>query len=111
MTRICPIHGLWRVSETQKRCPACSKQRAREYDKSYRNKEASKFYHSRAWKKVRDLQLAQSPLCEWCGEIATIADHRIPISQGGAKLDRSNLQSLCHACHNIKTAEDLKNEK
>jgi len=106
--KLCPIHGLWEVTTTQKRCPACTSNRSREYDKNYRNKESSKFYHSKSWKQVRILQLMEFPICKRCPALATIADHKTPIDKGGPKLDRDNLQSLCHACHNIKTAEDKK---
>lgn len=31
-------------------------------------------------------------------------DHVVPVARGGAELDASNLQSLCHPCHSRKTA-------
>ncbi|HEH4047605.1 TPA: HNH endonuclease, partial [Campylobacter jejuni] len=37
-----------------------------------------------------------------------IVDHIIPIKQGGKKLSEENLQSLCLACHNEKTKNELK---
>ncbi len=35
---------------------------------------------------------------------AQVTDHVIELENGGAKLDDSNLQSLCISCHNTKTA-------
>lgn len=34
---------------------------------------------------------------------ADVVDHIVPIKKGGAELDESNLQPLCHSCHNKKT--------
>lgn len=33
-------------------------------------------------------------------------DHITPLSQGGKRLDPANVQPLCHACHNRKTASE-----
>lgn len=33
-------------------------------------------------------------------------DHIIALSLGGSMWDESNLQTLCHGCHRIKTKED-----
>jgi hypothetical protein len=41
-----------------------------------------------------------------CDERATHDDHPIPVSQGGAKLDSANLQSLCKKCHGRKTTAE-----
>lgn len=35
-----------------------------------------------------------------------IVDHIIPIEQGGKRLAKDNVQSLCQTCHNQKTAKD-----
>lgn len=103
--RICNIHGLWEKNSPKDRCPKCKKSSTREYDKNYRNQEASKFYHSREWKRVRGLQLKKYPLCIECNHPAKIVDHIIEIEDGGAKLSLYNLQSMCISCHNAKTAE------
>lgn len=68
----------------------------------------TKFYQSTAWRKLRNLKLEQSPLCEECQRrgittLAQVVDHIVPINRGGAKLDIANLQSLCHPCHNRKS--------
>jgi hypothetical protein len=31
-------------------------------------------------------------------------DHKVPLSEGGARLDPDNVQWLCRKCHNRKTA-------
>ncbi len=103
--RLCNIHGLWTKTEKQARCPKCKITSTREYDKKYRNQEASKFYHSREWKRVRGLQLSKYPLCVECNRPAKIVDHIVEIEDGGAKLSLSNLQSMCISCHNAKTTE------
>ena len=66
------------------------------------------FYHSAEWKKVRDLQLMQHPICQECERLgrvtpATVVDH---INEGGDRLDQRNLQSLCETCHNRKSARE-----
>lgn len=81
---------------------------AREYDQSRRDQEMRGFYISTAWRKLRELKLKQSPVCEECyrrGCIskAIIADHIQPAREYPSKrLDIDNLQSLCRACHNRK---------
>lgn len=69
------------------------------------------FYHSTAWKKARKVKLANNPLCEKCASIGvgkkgTIVDHIIPIRLGGDTLALDNLQTLCHSCHNSKSAKE-----
>lgn len=36
--------------------------------------------------------------------MATEVDHKVTIAAGGARLEDSNLQSLCKSCHSRKTA-------
>ena len=64
--------------------------------------------YDRQWRKVRAEYIAEHPLCEEClknGKIVPVydVDHIVPLSQGGERLDKNNLQSLCRTCHNIKT--------
>lgn len=71
----------------------------------------TKFYQSTPWRKLREKVLRERPLCEECkknGVIreAKVVDHIVPIVKGGAPLDESNLQPLCHQCHNAKSAKD-----
>lgn len=39
------------------------------------------------------------------------ADHILPVSQGGGECTLENIQTLCVACHQLKTKEDLKRLK
>ena len=110
--RICPAHGLYSKPKGDKSgCPRCKQTKTKEYDKSHRNKESDKFYHSREWKRVRGLQLSKFPLCKECFHPAIIVDHIVEIKDGGSKLSLSNLQSLCRGCHNIKTLRAKQNRE
>ena len=55
---------------------------------------------------------ALHPLCVHCEQrgrttIATQLDHVVPLFRGGVD-DDSNFQSLCLACHQAKTADELR---
>ncbi|WP_017435133.1 HNH endonuclease [Saccharococcus caldoxylosilyticus] len=85
----------------------------KEYDKHKRNQQARAFYHSREWERLRQAALARDHyLCQHCLQHnritrAVIVDHIVPISVDWSKrLSLDNTQSLCHPCHNRKTAED-----
>lgn len=70
--------------------------------------EHDRFYHRAAWKKVRALQLQLEPLCRECrkaGKLtaASVVDHIIERSKGGADYDLNNLRSVCVNCHNAIT--------
>ncbi len=106
--RACSIHGLWERTTEQRACPKCSAQTNKRYDNNHRNKESSDFYHGTQWKAVRDRHLRRNPLCVVCGRPAKIVDHIKEISDGGCRLCDDNLQSLCVADHNTKTAKERK---
>jgi len=60
----------------------------------------------RANQSRRQRLFARSPLCVTCEvagrvTLATIADHVIPLAEGG-KDDESNLAPVCAACHLVK---------
>lgn len=74
-------------------------------------KESKKFLNSRAWIKLRDFKLRETPWCELCAKEksqpvpAVDVDHIKPRhSHPELKLVFSNLQSLCKTCHGKKTA-------
>ena len=88
-------------------CDRHRQQAAREYNRYGRDEDSKRFYNSPAWRRVAALQLMREPLCADClragrAQPAEIADHIQPIREGGARLDRENIQSLCRACHNRK---------
>jgi 5-methylcytosine-specific restriction protein A len=83
------------------------------YDKFSRNKEHAKFYNSKEWRETRKIVLERNGgLCVRCAQLdmitnADVVDHIVPITKDHSKrLELSNLQPLCHPCHNRKTAED-----
>lgn len=74
-----------------------------------------RFYHSKRWTNLSKSYRSKHPLCVECLKNkryvkAQVVDHIIPIrtEQGWVKRwDKTNFQSLCIACHNEKTKEDL----
>lgn len=72
-------------------------------------KVAAPFYGSSEWKALREAVVAErgaqceNPRCRRRGFV--YLDHRVEIRDGGAPLDRSNLQLLCSPCHGAKTAQ------
>ena len=74
-------------------------------------KTANRRGYDATWQKLRLIVLADEPLCRSCKKEdrlieAREVDHIIPMSNGGARLDRNNLQSLCKSCHSKKTANE-----
>lgn len=65
------------------------------------------FYQSRAWRRLAGLakKLAGGRCCRCGSNERVIADHVIERRDGGAELELSNIQILCHACHERKTAD------
>jgi 5-methylcytosine-specific restriction endonuclease McrA len=57
-----------------------------------------------SWSRIAKQHKAINVQCAKCGSIVDLeTDHIVPLHKGG-KNDWSNLQSLCKACHAIKTA-------
>lgn len=59
----------------------------------------------------RERVLQRDPLCVTCKALglttlATVADHVVPVRQGGNRFALENGQGLCHAHHNAKTRVD-----
>lgn len=57
------------------------------------------------WRRIRAKHLASHPACVICGldDKGNHVDHILPREQGGTD-DESNLQTLCHVHHSVKTA-------
>lgn len=100
-------------------CPAlvtgsrgfCDKHGAQDYREQDRRKRETRpqdkrFYDSAEWKRIREQQLRACPFCVECGNLAQVADHKTPLSQGGEARAFANLQSLCQRCHNAKRARE-----
>jgi 5-methylcytosine-specific restriction protein A len=71
-------------------------------------KVADPFYQSPEWRGlVRDIKRQRGAFCVTCGSgKRIIGDHIREIKDGGDKLDANNVQLLCHACHQRKTARE-----
>lgn len=79
-----------------------------------RNSSGGLIYNTARWKRLSRKQLTLEPFCAMCLKkgrhtTARVADHIIEI-RDDPKLAYSidNLQSLCHSCHNTKTADEKK---
>lgn len=70
-------------------------------------KAAEGFYQSKAWRSlVASIKRERGNWCERCGSNErVIADHIVERKDGGADLDRSNIELLCHRHHAAKTAK------
>lgn len=70
-----------------------------------------KFYNSKLWRMTSKKNLTKNPYCVRCAEKeivtkADVTDHVIPVMQGGHLLHSDNHESLCHPCHNAKSAKE-----
>lgn len=92
-------------------CEKHAQQRRAEQDRVYRDADVKKLYNSARWQRLRRIQLANEP---WCAEClaqgvytpATDVDHVEPHRGDRRKFFGGKLQSLCHACHSAKTANE-----
>jgi 5-methylcytosine-specific restriction enzyme A len=77
---------------------------------SPQTKQQRAFYHSAAWKRIRQVVLIRDAICQDCRlRAAAEAHHIVSINEGGELLDLDNLVGLCRACHSKKTrAESVK---
>lgn len=78
------------------------------YDKQRGSPSSRGYDHS--WVKLRAEFMREHPLCELCEKkglivLAEEVHHIKPIADGGARLDKRNLQALCKACHTKITNE------
>ena len=74
-------------------------------------KVADPFYSSRAWIELRDrVRREAGGRCQapGCGRVERrmFVDHIVELKDGGAPLDRQNVQLLCASHHAAKTADE-----
>ena len=74
-----------------------------------RREKRQKFYQSYTWKRIRQLQLRKSGLCEICLKsspkrlsVATVCDHIDPGWESWFDFVTGPFQSLCEPCHRLK---------
>lgn len=116
--RFCPVHQAQHEAEWQakkddyrrsKLGQAIKANKAKQYDMDKRDPEATKFYHSKQWQKVRDAVYSRDlATCQVCGNVVTdrkIVDHIVPLRLCTAKqaLSSADLWTLCYRCHFRKT--------
>ena len=80
----------------------------------------AKFYGSMAWRNTRNAFIRSHPVCVECHRAGEVVDHIKPINpadaydtQGGRfgdPLHVTNLQTLCHKCHNSKSGRNRKSD-
>lgn len=73
-----------------------------------KNHDRNPFYNSAQWRKLRLAFLARNPECAQCKRAAaTVVHHIIPARQRpDLRADESNLQALCHSCHNAESQRE-----
>ncbi len=97
----CSVPGCPRPAVSGGRCELHAREhRARQ--EANRPSAAARGYDAR-WRRIRAKFLKAHAECVECGAPATVADHIVPLSQGGTN-DWDNLQPLCKRCHDRKTA-------
>lgn len=112
--RICPAPGCGIRIEGKQYCSKHKGHAGRRYDEQ-RPTAPQRGYDSR-WQKARKTWLAEHPLCAECerqGRVrgATLVDHIVPHS-GDYQLfwdSEGNWQSLCVACHQLKSMKERAN--
>ena len=59
------------------------------------------------WSSIRKAVLARYPICRICTSApSNVADHIIPVAEGGTPYDPSNLQGICEACSRRKSGAE-----
>lgn len=116
--RYCPVHQAQHEAEWQAKKEAYRKsklgqaikvEKAKQYDMNKRDEQATAFYHSKQWLRVRDYAYSHDlATCQVCGNVVQdrkIVDHIVPrrLCTPQEALDSSNLWTLCYKCHYRKT--------
>ena len=93
-------------------CDPCRSEKETTYRDSPERARLNKFYASPLWRRLSQRVRRETPLCVRCTTqgltvVADIVDHILPVrTHWDKRFDKTNLQPLCHSCHNKKTASD-----
>ncbi|WP_075498370.1 HNH endonuclease [Moritella viscosa] len=108
------IPSCKQIATNKGRCAAHQrKERPKEHSRTSTTRN-NDIYNSTKWKRLRARKLKANPICEECltYNVVTptdIIDHVIEINDNSElAYCYSNLRSLCHSCHNTKTAKAKK---
>ena len=116
MSKIQCSHPACRVIlDKQKEGIRCEKHRHKKHTPRkvldhQRTPSGSLIYSTKRWKVLSRKKLTVNPFCEECWAnnlevVADVVDHIIEIQDDSSKAYTfSNFKSLCHPCHNKKTA-------
>lgn len=101
----CVMPGCKNTTRKGHVCDVHIAEKRRQQD-AYRPKAAQRGY-DHVWRKTRNALLQKSPLCEYCGGMAELVDHVVPVRYGGTN-DDTNLVPCCRRCNARKAVEDKK---
>jgi 5-methylcytosine-specific restriction protein A len=93
------------------RCPEHTQRKPSRRPSTAYEAKAKAFYASMTWRKLSEYHRTRSPLCVACESIGRVtvgdvADHIVEIKDDWSlRAEPTNLQTLCHSCHNTKTAQ------
>jgi 5-methylcytosine-specific restriction enzyme A len=82
------------------------------YDRTRRDRESTRFYHSKVWLDFKEIVLADEPYCRRCRalglwEPARTVHHVEPLRERpDLALDQSNAEPLCLSCHARHEAQE-----
>jgi len=64
-------------------------------------------YKTAQWSALRRAVLLEQPICAiWDERLSEEVDHIRPLTSGGARYARDNVQGVCRPCHHLKTARE-----
>ena len=82
-------------------------QRGRDRARNAARADVQRPYQSPRWLQLR-AEVVRGGRCHWCGVTGKrlVGDHVVPISQGGAPFDPSNVVPACYSCNNRRRTRD-----
>ena len=94
----CGVVFRFERGASRARCDECDRKRQRQRDQ--RRGSASQRGYGEGWRTARAEVLDRDGwLCRYCGQPANSVDHVVPLAEGGARLDPTNLVACCLRCN------------
>lgn len=123
--KVCIEQGCTVLVEKGPRCPACTakreagdvarRERKGQYEASRPNAQQRGYgERHRQWRALvlgRDRECQGWPHGVGCGSPTTVADHIVPIRQGGKRFCLKNGRGMCDPCHNRKRQSESNDAK